>query len=48
MENLAEMGIIYSNNNKENNYFPIVKEILYTALYKEGFAMKNLKPDKTA
>lgn len=43
------MGIIYSNNNKENNdYFPTVKEILYTALHKEGFATENLKLDKTA
>jgi hypothetical protein len=50
VENLVETDIIYSENNKEynNNYFPTVKEILYTALHKEGFAAENSKPDKTA
>ena len=49
MENLAETGIIYSDNNKENNdYFLIVEKILYTALHKEGFATENLELDKTA
>jgi hypothetical protein len=49
VENLAETGIIYSDNNKENNdYFPTVEEILYTALHKEGFATENSEPNKTA
>lgn len=51
MENLVEIDIIHSDNNKENNdndYFPTVEEILYTALYKESFATEDSKLDHTA
>jgi hypothetical protein len=51
VENLVETGIIYSDNNKENNsndYFPTVEEILYSALHKEGFATEDSKLDHTA
>lgn len=53
MEILAETGNIYNkidkeNNNNNNNYFPIVKEILYTAIQKKGFAIEDSSPDHTA
>jgi hypothetical protein len=51
VDNLAETGIIYSDNNKENdndNYFLTIEEILCTVLHKEGFATEDLKLDYTA
>lgn len=53
MEILAELGNIHRDTDKENNddyddYFPIVEEILYTALHKENFAMKDPSLDHTA
>lgn len=52
VEILAEIGTIYSDNDKENNnnnndYLPTVEEILYTTLHKEGFAIEDSSPDHT-